>query len=1637
MLSAFALAAAPSRVAAQEASDQPAIPATPAATAVFADALARHVAAPSAETRSGLIALARQDFAILKPGEPFPDAYGLYNAKEEALSAAQAAEQAGDPVLATLAYRLAIALAEGNAMFGPPAPWQGRDVYTVEPLIMALVAGGRHDEALAVIRAVLAAPDRAVDDSLFTFLGNAMGERVHKVDPDAAEAFARMGLAAAEGRGAGAAWARERFEEALRIIGNRRILAAIPKELVAPDPARLGTERREAAEGAFAAGLARLAADDLAGGSAELLAAARIYAAAWDAPLDIPETALGQSELGAVLYRLDQDLEKEAQAEPLDIIRRLLFAMRLADWSDQANRGAHLLGEDDGYGIARIGKALIALERYDAFLALARILETAPDPDVSVQMLVMLQREANAARVPGMLQRAERIARVGLELYGPPGNGQDGPDGIFASLLDWTFAQVPPPDYAMLLGQSVPDRLSAADKARADDLFLRGTIARLGGADADARPHFAEAAALYLKAWPVDVPVPEYSLYKGYLANAAARVGRAALGTGQPGKAELALRLEQALRNAKAADPDARFDGSAAARIAMLQYSQGGSDGARALLLALSAARDSEIVDAPASAAALDVYELKEAGLLAEAEALARFAVALYPKAGARRGPGYASLADQFGEVLTLRGRSEEATAWLEAAWQNRDPGKDNAWLAYALVANLARRGRLDEAKTLIARQAGGGAQRGREAFRWLLNAPPRIRGADRKALVALAQQILDASGNRDPDDRADLLGALAYEEVQAGNFGAAERFYREALADRERRFGLDTAGTGLLLENLAVTLLNQGRVEEAEALLRRYMQIAESYPDPDPGSFAQSLSNLVTALLLQDDVAEADELSARALARFGQLAAIEPDALADFEVLRARVLFAMQRAGEAETLLRSAVGRSPTPGNRGMLAISLRLQGKYEDEAPIIQALYDEVLQNVIVGGPYSEARLGFGTALARNLAARGKVAEADAMFERSVGTLADVFGERSTAYADHAEDYVQHLITTGRLDRARDIAGKVLDARVAARGRVDASAGDTTRLDAARREADAAAVLLRILSRGEKRDDAQTLALAFGVLQRAETSAAGLALARSAAGQVAETAGASEAVAAWRSSQARLAAIDERITAAAAIGARGDTARTAATAERAAAEAALKRDEADLAARFPGFFDLVNPQPLALAALQGERGLLRPDEALVILTPGRAGPADAEQVGAVMVVTREGTAWADLPLTRSELTAAIARFHRRLDRSGGTNAPDYDPPETTFSRAESHALYKALFGDPWVAALLSSKAQWTLAPQGVFASLPFAALVTEAPPGGPEGDVDPAMLRKTRWLGLEKALAITPSVSVIAVQRRAAPAPTAGARLPFFGLGDPAFRGIADPPLLAEPAVPSERGAGRRVDARGAEAELLPANAYVRGGLTDLGAVKALKRLPGTANEILALARQFQVGEDAFVLQLEASEAEIRRRNAQGSLRNTDVIALATHGLLAGQLSVSVVEPALALAPPALDVPVSAEDDGLLTAGEAAQLSLSARFVILSACNTAASGKPDSESLSGLARAFLHAGARALLVTHFYVYDSAAPLLIGRTVEAARGRGLPAAEAMRQSMAAMVANETQDAMGLSFAHPKAWAAFAVIDAN
>jgi CHAT domain-containing protein len=187
---------------------------------------------------------------------------------------------------------------------------------------------------------------------------------------------------------------------------------------------------------------------------------------------------------------------------------------------------------------------------------------------------------------------------------------------------------------------------------------------------------------------------------------------------------------------------------------------------------------------------------------------------------------------------------------------------------------------------------------------------------------------------------------------------------------------------------------------------------------------------------------------------------------------------------------------------------------------------------------------------------------------------------------------------------------------------------------------------------------------------------------------------------------------------------------------------------------------------------------------------------------------------------------------------------------------------------------------------------------------------------------------------------------------------------------------------------------------------------------------------------------LGLDATETVVK----QSKLDQYKIVYFATHGLISGELekfSRVKAEPALVLTIP--DNPTEL-DDGLLQASEIAELKLNADWAVLSACNTASADAVGAEALSGLARAFLYAGAKSLIVSHWEVDDQVTANLMTRIFLLMRNNPkLSHGEALQQAMLAIIENAgsgSSEARGLvqpepqedTAFHPRLWAPFVVV---
>jgi len=330
--------------------------------------------------------------------------------------------------------------------------------------------------------------------------------------------------------------------------------------------------------------------------------------------------------------------------------------------------------------------------------------------------------------------------------------------------------------------------------------------------------------------------------------------------------------------------------------------------------------------------------------------------------------------------------------------------------------------------------------------------------------------------------------------------------------------------------------------------------------------------------------------------------------------------------------------------------------------------------------------------------------------------------------------------------------------------------------------------------------------------------------------------------------------------------------------------------------------------------------------------------------------------------------------------------HAPN-DELDSQFPVAAARRYYDLLIRP--IEQCLEDKSHLIWAPDNAIAGLPMAILLSTEPDTVRTG----YSLRDANWLinrvGISYVLSARAFLASNAVART---------RVDVDG-----FLGVGDPKL----------------DNAGSQ----QATALLRGAVpVASGSLSSLAALPDTADELQDIASGF--GSDANLLLGEmATEASFRTK----PIGEYEYIAFATHGLVREEIP-GLAEAALVLTP---NSTTDSMDDGLLQASEIADLSLNARLVALSACNTANYDYQyfDSE-MTGLAAAFASAGVPATLATLWPVDSQTSRAIVASTFHYLRGgKGLSPAVALARAQRSFLNSPSAPA----YAHPRFWAPFVV----
>jgi CHAT domain-containing protein/tetratricopeptide (TPR) repeat protein len=818
------------------------------------------------------------------------------------------------------------------------------------------------------------------------------------------------------------------------------------------------------------------------------------------------------------------------------------------------------------------------------------------------------------------------------------------------------------------------------------------------------------------------------------------------------------------------------------------------------------------------------------------------------------------------------------------------------------------------------------------------------------------------------------------------GRYLEAKQFYARATEFSKETLGQNYWFKAVALNALGELYRNQGEYADAERALTRALNVLETTLSADHLGIAVSLNALGTLYRDEGRYAEAESLYRRALVLSERVLAPGHRNIAAILHNLATVYSEQGQYRDAESLLTRAIEISQntlgtdhpdTAVLLNALGEQHRAQGRYSEAEPLLRRALESSER------AYGSDHHNVGTIL-HNLAVvyieQGRYADAESSLRRALAISENSLGLDHPAIAVFLNNLAELYHTHGRyaeaLQHVRRSAA-ILHSQVTRIDQRTDTLSFNKRSKVRNVFSNHAQITIDVAEHDERQHNV-LIAEGFEAAQLAQNSSAGIAIARMGIRLSTTESALARLVRARQDALNEWRQVDKALLAAVSQTSKDRNVATETRLRTELAELDRHIDSLDeqLSRDFPAYHELAGPKPAHPSIVQK---LLAADEALLSYLV-------TEDQTILWVVRRNALNVEPLKLNRQALEVAVENLRAGV-RTTGTELPSFD---TTLA----FSLYKALLAP--AEQHLEGVRHLLVVLDGPLQSLPFSVLVTKQPPR-------PASryyhYRNEAWLIRDYAVTVLPSVSSLPTLRQYAKA--SSATNPFVGFGDPAIDGHAN---------------GYR--------NIVLSNFFTRGGLANIEVLRRLHPLPDTAKELKRIAHSLGANDSNLYLREQATERHVRSKD----LTTYKTVAFATHGLVAGELE-GLAEPALVLTPPEQ---ASEADDGLLTASEIAQLRLDADWVILSACNTAASdGTPGAEPLSGLAKAFLYAGSRALLVSHWPVDSEAAVLLTtGLFAEATEHPGIGRAEALRRSMLALLTNPEKP----YFAHPMFWAPFVVI---
>jgi CHAT domain-containing protein/tetratricopeptide (TPR) repeat protein len=853
-----------------------------------------------------------------------------------------------------------------------------------------------------------------------------------------------------------------------------------------------------------------------------------------------------------------------------------------------------------------------------------------------------------------------------------------------------------------------------------------------------------------------------------------------------------------------------------------------------------------------------------------------------------------------------------------------------------------------------------------------------RLEDAEALLLEGLETRRRLAPDSLDVAESVNDLGNLAWAR---GDLRAALAHYEEALRIRERLVpgSVDVAA---VIENIALVAEWRGDLDRAEDAYLRAGALIAARGEPDAERRAKNLVGLANVALARGDLDGADaklEEAHRLVTTRGSRDRLLATILSN----RGEVAFRRKELAEAESLHRAALAL------REDLGIPLDARWSRARLGAVALARSDLEQAQSLLGEALEEERRDAprGLRVARLLLKLAQVAmkdrapaRAESLFAEAVDILESEEGAGSVEYAEGLVGLAEARAAAGEVADAIDAA---LSAESASREQLRAVVRHLSEREAlafAASRPSGLAVALRLLAAGA----APASARAFDVVDSAIRSRALVLDEMASRNRFAGEGDLAPLIRDVIRSRERLARL--------AVRGRGEQAKD--SYRRVLDEARQEKEQAERALARAG-------APFREEVGAGDDGLARvydalgPDDALVgyvlyahpgsyvafVVRPG--APPRVFDLGAAAGVDALVSAWKAALLFEAEAPGRAQR--RSRDRY-----------------VQAGAALRRKVWDPLASRLRGANRVYVV-PDGILHLVSFASLPASG--GGYLVEAGPLI----HVLSAERDL-LTPRDS-----------PGEG----LLVVGDPDFESapvaVAGPPS-ARAAAPAFRGARPGCEA------------LVRQRFASLAAAA------DETDSVAAQWRSARGGGDLMVLRRRAASEAAFKEGAAGRR----IVHLVTHGFFVGEDCPSALDPAL---PPGVgenpllraglalaganhrDAAAAGQDDGILTAEEAAALDLrGVEWAVLSACDTGLGDVRAGEGVFGLQRAFRVAGAHNVIMSLWPVEDGSGRDFMRALYRNRLGRGLPTSQAARR--AALEVLRGRRARGASD-HPFYWAPF------